>query len=109
MARKEQEDREPKEWFICPDDPNPYDGPALDGRAADGAMGDLHGRTAHEIARLLRYGTVRTKLATLGHSIKFLKDNNITSQLKADNASAQVLKALPTVEELERIMTNSPD
>jgi hypothetical protein len=107
MAKDRQQ--EPAEFYLCPNDPNPFSGPAVDGRASDDAMGNLHGRTEHEISRLLTYGNVRTKLATLGYAIRFLKDNNCTTQLKNESATNKVLHALPTVEELERLMANSPD
>jgi hypothetical protein len=99
----------PTEDYECLDDPNPFSGPVVDGRASDDSMGNLHGRTEHEISRLLTYGNVKTKLATLGYAIRFLKDNNCTTQIKAENATSKVLNALPTVEELERLMANSPD
>jgi len=89
-------------------DPDPFGGPAEDGIAGDETMGNLHGRTAHELTRMMTYGNVRTKLAAINASIKFLKDNSITSSIKPNNPAGKVLSALPSVEELERLMRLSP-
>lgn len=89
-------------------DPDPLSGPAEEGIADDETMGSLHGRTAHELTRMMTYGNVRTKLAAISASIKFLKDNNITSSIKPNNPTGKVLSALPSVEELERLMRLSP-
>jgi len=89
-------------------DPDPLSGPAEEGIADDETMGSLHGRTAHELTRMMTYGNVRTKLAAINASIKFLKDNGITSSIKPNNPTGKVLSALPSVEELERLMRLSP-
>jgi hypothetical protein len=89
-------------------DPNPFGGPKEAGVADDETMGDLHGRTAHELTRMMTYGNARIKLAAINASIKFLKDNSITTTIKPNNPAGKVLSALPSVEELERLMKLSP-
>ena len=41
--------------------------------------------------------------------MKFLKDNAITATMDASTPLEEVKKALPTAEELERLMTMTPD
>lgn len=41
--------------------------------------------------------------------IKFLKDNNITATLDASTPLADIQAALPSAEELERLMSLTPD
>lgn len=41
--------------------------------------------------------------------IKFLKDNNITATLDASTPLADIQAALPSAEELERLMALTPD
>lgn len=97
-----------KEWFEVPFDPHPDSQRDQVGRAAEDELAELHGATAYELSRMVKYGNIRTKLAAISHSIKFLKDNNITAQIKASGGTKTLLSNLPTVEELERIMQNSP-
>jgi hypothetical protein len=96
------------EEFSLTNDPDPFSGPDGEGVADDGTMGNLHGRTAHELTRMMTYGSVKVKLSAINASIKFLKDNNITTTIKPNNPSGKVLEALPSVEELERLMRLSP-
>jgi hypothetical protein len=100
--------KEETEWFNCPFDPHPDSKRDEVGRASEDELAELHGATAHELSRMVKYGNMRTKLAAISHSIKFLKDNNITASLKASGGTKALLKNLPTAEELERIMQNSP-
>lgn len=96
-----------EDWSL-PGDPNPFSGPEGDGRASEDSMANLHGQTAHEIARFLKYGTPRLKLATIDKAIKFLKDNSITTTIQSKSLK-RVEDALPSVEELEKLMRLTPD
>ena len=89
-------------------DPDPFGGPAEDGVAGDETMGNLHGRTAHELTRMMTYGNARVKLSAINAAIKFLKDNSITTTIKPNTPTGKVLSALPSVDELERLMKLSP-
>jgi hypothetical protein len=91
-------------------DPFPGSVPAVSGIADDETMGDLHGVAAHELKRLMTYGNVRTKLAAISLTVKFLKDNHILTTVKkgGKNPGSKALDALPSVEELERLMRLTP-
>jgi hypothetical protein len=104
MAKDDTED-----WWGTPTDPNPYSSPEEGGRADDDTMGDLHGRTAHEIARFLKYGTPRARLAAIDKAIKFLKDNSVTSTIGRSRSLQKVADSLPSVDELEALMRLTPD
>jgi len=41
--------------------------------------------------------------------MRFLKDNNITSTIEASTPLQDIKAAMPTTEELERLMTMTPD
>jgi hypothetical protein len=104
MATDDTED-----WWGTPTDPNPHSSPEESGRADDSTMSDLHGQTAHEISRFLKYGTPRAKLAAIDKAIKFLKDNSITTTLGRSKGLQKVADALPSVEDLEALMRLTPD
>ena len=98
MAQDETED-----WSL-PGDPNPFSG-----KASEDTLDDLHGQTAHEIHRFLKYGTTRLKLAAIDKAIKFLKDNSITTTIGMSPRLKKVEDALPSVDELEALMRLTPD
>lgn len=99
---------ETEDWCGTPGDPNPYSSPEESGRADDDTMSALHGQTAHEITRFLKYGTPRAKLAVIDKAIKFLKDNSITTVIGRSKNLKKMEESLPSVEELEALMKLTP-
>ena len=51
----------------------------------------------------------QTRLSAVDRALKFLKDNAITSTVEASVPLQQIQDSLPTAEELEKLMTMTPD
>lgn len=62
-----------------------------------------------ELARQLRSDDDKVRLAAVDRALRFLKDNNITSTVEASTPLQDIRAAMPTAEELERLMTLTPD
>jgi NADPH:quinone reductase-like Zn-dependent oxidoreductase len=57
----------------------------------------------------LRSDDPRERLAAVDRALKFLKDNNITSTVEASVPLQDIRAAMPTAEELEKLMSLTPD
>ena len=62
-----------------------------------------------ELRAMLQSDDPRERLQAVDRAMKFLKDNAITATMDASTPLEEVKKALPTAEELERLMTMTPD
>ena len=51
----------------------------------------------------------QTRLAAVDRAMKFLKDNSITSTIEASVPLHDIQASMPTAEELEKLMTMTPD
>ena len=71
-------------------------------RASEALLAQIHGLVGQEIVSLLHSDDPRERIAGLDRAMRFLKDNNITP-------IQEIRAALPTHEELERLMTMTPD
>lgn len=79
------------------------------GKATEDALNELHGSAARNLKYLMTHGDEKTQIAAIGLSIRFLKDNGISQGIKSSPVLRDLEQALPSVEELERIMKHSPD
>lgn len=78
-------------------------------RASEALLAQIHGLVGQEIVSLLHSDDPRERIAGLDRAMRFLKDNNITTTLEASTPIQEIRAALPTHEELERLMTMTPD
>lgn len=78
-------------------------------RASEALLAQIHGLVGAEIVSLLHSDDPRERIAGLDRAMKFLKDNNITSVVEASVPLQQIQEAMPTAEELERLMQMTPD
>jgi hypothetical protein len=78
-------------------------------RASEALLAQIHGLVGQEIVSLLHSDDPRERIAGLDRAMRFLKDNNITSTIDASVPIQQIQSALPSHEELERLMTMTPD
>lgn len=78
-------------------------------RASEALLAQIHGLVGQEIVSLLHSDDPRERIAGLDRAMRFLKDNNITSTLDASVPIQQIHASLPSHEELERLMTMTPD
>jgi hypothetical protein len=78
-------------------------------RASEELLAQIHGLVGHEIVSLLHSEDPRERVAGLDRAMRFLKDNNITSTIEASVPLQDIKAAMPTTEELERLMTMTPD
>ena len=78
-------------------------------RASEALLGQIHGLVGAEIVSLLHSDDPRERIAGLDRAMKFLKDNNITATVEASVPLQDIQQALPTAEELEKLMMMTPD
>jgi hypothetical protein len=78
-------------------------------RASEDLLAALHGLVGENIKQLLLSDDPRDIRDGISLGLKFLKDNNITATLDASTPLADIQAALPSAEELERLMTLTPD
>ena len=78
-------------------------------RASEDFLGSIHGLVGEQITALLTSENPRDVYNGIQFALKFLKDNNISAQLEASEPMQNVAKMLPTAEELEKLMTMTPD
>jgi hypothetical protein len=78
-------------------------------RASEDLLAQLHGMVGHELLNQLQSEDDRTRLSAVDRAMKFLKDNNITSTVEASVPLQQIQAAMPTADELERLMQLTPD
>ena len=72
-------------------------------------MGGLHGLVGKQIQQLLLSDDPRDVREGISMGMKFLKDNNITASIDASPNLGHIKTLLPEAEELERLMTMTPD
>lgn len=78
-------------------------------RASEALLAQIHGLVGQEIVSLLHSDDPRERIAAIDRAMKFLKDNNITATVEASVPLQQIQDALPSPEELERLMMMTPD
>lgn len=78
-------------------------------RASEDFLASIHCLVGEQITTLLTSENPRDVYNGIQFALKFLKDNNITAQLEASQPMQNVASMLPTAEELEKLMTMTPD
>jgi hypothetical protein len=78
-------------------------------RASEDFLAQLHGMVGEQIRQLLMSDDPRDIKAGIDAGMKFLRDNSITATLDASPAMGDIQKLMPTREELENLMTMTPD
>ncbi|OUU19567.1 MAG: hypothetical protein CBC13_12225 [Planctomycetia bacterium TMED53] len=78
-------------------------------RASEDFLASIHSLVGEQITTLLTSENPRDVYNGIQFALKFLKDNNITAQLEASQPMQNVASMLPTAEELEKLMTMTPD
>lgn len=59
--------------------------------------------------QMLQSDDPRDVREAINQAMKFLKDNNITTSIDASPALANIERLLPSADELEKLMTMTPD
>ena len=72
-------------------------------------MAQIHGLVGESIREMLQSDDPRERIAGVDRAMRFLKDNNITTTIEASVPIQDIRAAMPTPEELERLMTMTPD
>ena len=78
-------------------------------RSSEDLLAQLHGLVGRELLDQLNADEPQARLAAVDRAMRFLRDNNITSTLAAPTPLADIQKAIPTADELEKLMTMTPD
>lgn len=78
-------------------------------RSSEDFLGSLHGLVGEQIKQLLLSDDPREIKAGIDAGLKFLKDNNITATVDNSTPIAEIKNLLPTKDELEALMTMTPD
>ena len=78
-------------------------------RSSEDFLGSLHGLVGEQIKQLLLSDDPREIKAGIDAGLKFLKDNNITATVENSTPIAEIKNLLPTKDELEALMTKTPD
>lgn len=78
-------------------------------RASEDFLGSIHAMVGQEIADMLQDPDPRQRMQGVNLALKYLKDNNITAQIEASAPMVDVANALPSPEQLERLMSMTPD
>jgi len=78
-------------------------------RSSEDLLAQLHGMVGRELLDQLSADDPQTRLSAVDRALKFLKDNAITSTVEASVPLQQIQDSLPTAEELEKLMTMTPD
>ena len=78
-------------------------------RASEDFLAQLHGMVGEQIRQLLMSDDPRDIKAGIDAGMKFLRDNNITATLDTSPAMGDIQKLMPTREELENLLTMTPD
>ena len=79
------------------------------GRASEDFLGELHGLVARRIADLMNSDDPREVIRGIDLGLKMLKDNSITAQIDASTPLSDIQNLMPKAEELEKLMTMTPD
>ena len=78
-------------------------------RCSEDQLAHLHGLVGEQIAELMQSDNPRDRKDAIMMGIKFLKDNNVTASLNAAPALADISTKLPSADELEKLMTMTPN
>ena len=78
-------------------------------RSTEDFLAGLHGLVGEKIQQLLLSDDPRDVREGISQGMKFLKDNNITTTIDASPDMGLIQQALPDADELERLMTLTPD
>ena len=78
-------------------------------RSSEDLLAQLHGLVGRELLDQLNADDATARLSAVDRAMKFLRDNNITSTLAAPTPLADIQRAMPTPEELEELMSKTPD
>ena len=78
-------------------------------RASEDLLAQLHGLVGYELVEQLQSEDPKTRIAAVDRAMRFLKDNNITSTVEASVPLQTIQTNLPSADELEKLMTMTPD
>ena len=78
-------------------------------RSSEDLLAQIHGLVGHELVEQLQSEDPRTRMNAVDRAMKFLKDNMITATVESSTPLAQITQNLPTADELEKLMTMTPD
>ena len=78
-------------------------------RCSEDILAQIHGLVGHELVEQLQSEDPRTRINAVDRAMKFLKDNMITATVESSEPLAQITSALPSADELEKLMTMTPD
>ena len=78
-------------------------------KASEDFLGAIHGLVAEQIKALLVSENPEDVRSGLNFALKYLKDNNITAAIESSEPMADLSKMLPSAQELEKLMTMTPD
>ena len=78
-------------------------------RASEDLLAQLHGLVGFELIEQLQSEDPKTRIAAVDRAMRFLKDNNITSSVEASVPLQTIQANPPTADELEKLMTMTPD
>jgi hypothetical protein len=78
-------------------------------RASEDLLALLHGMVGSELMKQLQSDDAKERLYAVDRALRFLKDNNITSTIGASVPLQRIQAAMPTPEELEKLMQLTPD
>ena len=78
-------------------------------RASEDLLAQLHGLVGYELVEQLQSEDPKTRIAAVDRAMRFLKDNNITSTVEASVPLQTIQSNLPSADELEKLMTMTPD
>ena len=78
-------------------------------RCSEDILAQIHGLVGHELIEQLQSEDPRTRINAVDRAMKFLKDNMITATVESSEPLAQITSALPSADELEKLMTMTPD
>jgi hypothetical protein len=79
------------------------------GRASEELLAQIHGEVGAAIKELIQSPDPRERLKGIEMGMKFLKDNSITATVQANTSLHDIRQAMPTADDLERLMTMTPD
>ena len=78
-------------------------------RCSEDILAQIHGLVGYELIEQLQSEDPRTRLNAVDRAMKLLKDNMITATVESSEPLAQITSALPSADELEKLMTMTPD
>jgi hypothetical protein len=78
-------------------------------RASEDLLAQIHGMVGREILDQLHSEDPIARANALSQAMRFLKDNNITSTVQASVPLQKIQAAMPTANELEKLMQLTPD